>query len=353
MNGRPSLPVIESIRNRPVMYLGSVNSYGIRRLMKMLITDYLEDVTGLSTIEITFNPDSFVSVVISGAPADELLHEVAFLQEITSGKNFKIALLVAISRFLLVRVFVDGAIHSVTSHAGIYEIETHPADGEPNGIKLDFQLEESIFKHNQVAYIPMNIMLQQLAYLNAGLKIISVDNRGELQRNVFYFRTGISELFNDLLDKHDYGSMNAWLPIELKTAINGYIFHIILRYHHIYTVHPAPYIRSFANNESTKRHGSLVDGVLKGLEDAFVEMGEKEEAVLKVNKKRIGKMLVLFAAVKGEPVTYEGRSKDKLDMPGLKKDVRKFVKRAVLKYLEGNPGDRRRVLEKFMKKEDK
>jgi DNA gyrase/topoisomerase IV subunit B len=232
-------------------------------------------------------------------------------------------------------------------------METHPADGAPNGIKVDFQLEENIFRNNQVAYIPMNIMLQQLAYLNAGLKIISVDNRGELQRNVFYFRTGISELFNDLLDKHDYGSMNAWLPIELKTAINGYIFHVILRYHHIYTVHPAPYIRSFANNESTKGHGSLVDGVLKGLEDAFIEVGEKEGVELKVNKKRIGKMLVLFAAIKGEPLTYEGRSKDKLDMPALKKDVRKFVKRGVLKYLEGNPGDRRRVLEKFMKKEDK
>ena len=353
MNGRPSLPVIESIRNRPVMYLGSVNSYGIRRLMKMLITDYLEDVTGLSTIEITFNPDNFISVVISGMPVDELLHEVAFLQEIASGKNFKTALLVAINRFLLVRVIVDGEVHSVTSHAGIYEIETQPSNEEANCIKLDFQLEDTIFKNNQVAYVPMNIMLQQLAYLNAGLKIISVDNRGELQRNVFYFRTGISELFNDLLDKHDYGSMNAWLPIELKTAINGYIFHIILRYHHIYTAYPGPYIRSFANNESTKGHGSLVDGVLKGLEDAFVEVGEKEGVDLKVNKKRIGKLLVLFASVKGEPLTYEGQGKDKLDVPGLKKDVRKFVKRAVLKYLEGNPGDRKRVLEKFMRKEDK
>jgi DNA gyrase/topoisomerase IV subunit B len=333
------------------MYLGSVNSYGIRRLVKMLIAGYLEDVTGLSAIEITFNPDNHISIIISGATVDELLHEIAFLQETNSGKNFKTALLVGISRTLLIRIVVDTEIHMLASHSGVYEITNKVASGEPNGIKVDFQLDTDIFKTHHVAYVPMNIMLQQMAYLNAGLKIISVDNRGELQRNVFYFRTGITELFNDLLDKHDYGSINAWLPIELKTAINGYILHIILRYHNIYTTYPAPYIRSFANNESTKRHGSLVDGILKGLEDAFLETAVKTKADLKINKKRVGKHLVLFAAVKGEPLTYAGSGKDQLDMPPLKKEVRKYVKKAVLKYLEEHAGDRKRVLEKFRKKD--
>ncbi|MBW8688142.1 DNA topoisomerase subunit B [Chitinophaga rhizophila] len=347
MNGRPSLSIVESIRNRPVMYLGSANSYGIRKLIKTLITDYLEDVTGISVIEVTFNLENHLSLVISGTSVDELLHEIAFLSEIASGKNFKATLLVAVSRTLLIRIAANDELHVLSAHGGAYDMIVEPANGEPNCIKVDAWLDPDIFKHSDVAYIPTNIMLQQLAYLNPGLKIISLDNRGELQRNVFYFKTGITELFSDLLDKHDYGSVNAWLPLELKTAINGYIIHIILRYHHIYTSYPAPYIRSFANNETTKQHGSLVDGVIKGLEDAFEETGVREEADLKVTKKRIGKQLVLFAAVKGDPITYAGAGKDKLDMPGLKKDVRKYVKRAVLKYLEGSVADRKRVLKKF------
>lgn len=351
MNGRPSHSIIESIRRRPVMYLGSMNSYGIRRLIKLVITDYLEDVTGISSIEITFNPDNHISLVIAGASIDELQHEVAFLEETTSGKNFKTALLVGYSTTSLIRIAADEEVDMISSQ-GSYEIMAKPAGEEANGIRVDFWLDGELFKDNQAAYIPTNIMLQQMAYLNPGLKIISVDNREEFQRNVFYFKNGISELFHDLLEKHYYGHVNGWLPLELKTAINGYIIHIIFKYHHIYTTHPNPYIRSFANNENTKEHGSLVDGVIKGLEEAFLEVGEKEEWDLKVTKKRIGKQLVLFAAVKGEPLTYGGVGKNKLDMPALKKDVQKYVKKAVLKHLESNGGDRKRVYDKFKKKED-
>ncbi|QHS61026.1 DNA topoisomerase subunit B [Chitinophaga agri] len=351
MNGRPSHSIIESIRRRPVMYLGSMNSYGIRRLIKLVITDYLEDVTGITGIEITFSADNHISMLITGASIDELQHEIAFLEETGSGKNFKTALLVGYGATTLIRITTDVEV-SLISSKGSYEILTKPAAEEPGSIRVDCWLDGDLFKDNQPAYIPTNTMLQQMAYLNPGLKIVSTDNGEEFQRNVFHFKNGISELFHDLLDKHYYGHVNSWLPLELKTAINGYIIHIILKYHHIYTTHPDPYIRSYADNENTKEHGSLVEGVIKGLEDAFTAVGEKEEWDLKVTKKRIGKQLVLFAAVKGEPLTYGGVGKNKLDMPGLKRDVRKYVKKMVLKHLESNKGDRKRVYDKFKRKED-
>lgn len=350
MNGQPGLSIIESIRKRPAMYLGTTNSYGIRRLLKMVLAEYLETVTGINTIEVTFNPDNHISIVISGLSADELLHEIALLHHVTSPKNFKIGMLIGASNAFLLRIVSNPDRHVLASQAGTYELSEAPCSPEePNGIKLDFQLNDEIFKDSQVSYIPMNIMLQQLAYLNAGLKIISVDNRGELQRNVFYFKKGLKELFNNVLEKHDYGKKDSWLALELKNAINGYIYHIIIRYHHIYTSYPEPYIRSFANNDSTKLGGSLVDGVFKGLQDAFEEIGKKEGVELKVPRKKIGRQLVLMASVKGEPLEYNGSTKDKLDMPSIKKDVRKYVGKVAFRYLQAHAGDRKRVLERFRK----
>ena len=350
MNGRPGLSIIESIRKRPVMYLGSTNSYGIRRLLKIVISEYLESVTGINTIEVTFNPDNHISIVISGLSADELEHEIALLHHVTSPKNYKVGMLIGFSNVFLLRIVADPDRHVLAAQSGSYELSTATSSPEEtNIIKLDFQLDEEIFKDSHVSYIPMNIMFQQLAYLNAGLKIISVDNRGELQRNVFYYKKGLKELFNNVLEKHDYGKKDSWLAMEIKTAINGYIYHIIFRYHYIYTNYPEPYIRSFANNESTKSGGSLVDGVFKGLQDAFKAIGEKEGVELKAPRKKIGRQLVLMASVKGEPLEYGGSTKDKLDMPSLKSDVRKYVGKVVYKHLIANSGDRKRVLERFKK----
>lgn len=350
MNGRPGLSIIESIRRRPVMFLGTTNSYGIRRLLKIVLSEYLESVTGINTIEITFNPDNHISIVISGLSAEELLHEIALLHHVASPKNYKIGMLIGVSNAFLLRIVANPDRHVLAAQSGTYELSMAPCSPEEiNGIKIDFQLDEEIFKDSQVSYIPMNIMFQQLAYLNAGLKIISVDNRGELQRNVFYFKKGLKELFNNVLEKHDYGKKDSWLAMELKTAINGYIYHIIFRYHHIYTNYPAPYIRSFANNDSTKSGGSLVDGVFKGLQDAIKAIGEKEGVALKASRKKIGRQLVLMAAVKGDPLEYSDNTKDKLDMPAVKADVRKYVGKVVYRHLEAHTGDRKRVLERFKK----
>lgn len=350
MNGQPGLSMIESIRKRPAMYLGTTNSYGIRRLLKMVLSEYLETVTGINTIELTFNPDNHISIVISGLSTDELQHEIALLHHVTSPKNYKIGMLIGVSKAFLSRIVTNPDRHVLASQDGEYEISTaRCSPEETNGIKLDFQLNDEIFKDSEVSYIPMNIMFQQLAYLNAGLKIISVDNRGELQRNVFYFKKGLKDLFNNILEKHDYGRKDSWLALELKTAINGYIYHIIIRYHYIYTNYPSPYIRAFANNDSTKLGGSLVDGVFKGLQDAFKVIGEKEGVELKVSRKKIGRQLVLMASVKGEPLEYGNSTKDKLDMPSMKKDVRKYVGKVAFRYLEAHAGDRKRVLERFKK----
>jgi DNA gyrase/topoisomerase IV subunit B len=347
MNGQPALSLIEAVRRRPAMFLGTVNSYGIRRLIKMVIEDYLHELTGIATIELTFNPDHHISIVLHGLPVDQLLHEVALLQEEEPRKNFRTGLLIGCSRTFLMRIVTGSDIHVLSSHSGTYELSTATTASEPNSIKLDFQLDDTIFKDNQVSYIPMNIMLQQMAYLNAGLKIISVDNRGELQRNVFYFKTGIRELFEDLLDKHDHRKMNTWLLMEIKTAINGLVYHILLGYCPVAATYPLPYIRAFANNESTKPTGSLVDGIIKGLQDAFEALAEKEDAKLKISKKRLLKQLVIFASVKGSNLEYADTTKDKLDMPAMKKEVRKYIRKVVLKRLESHQSDRKRALVKF------
>lgn len=350
MNGQPGLSIIESIRRRPAMYLGTTNSYGIRRLLKVVISDYLETVTGINTIEVTFNPNNHIGIVISGLSSEELSHEIALMHHVASPKNFKIGMLLGVSNACLLRIVSNPERHVLASESGAFDITVTPCSPEePNGIKIDFQLDDNIFNNSHVSYIPMNIMFQQLAYLNAGLKIISVDNRGELQRNVFYYKKGLKELFNNILEKHDYGKKDSWLALELKTAINGYIYHIIIRYHHIYTNYPEPYVRSFANNDSTQSGGSLVDGILKGIQDAFKAAGEKEGVELKVTRKKIGRQLVLIASVKGEPLDFSGSTKDELDMPSLKKDVRKYVGKAVYKHLGAHMGDRKRVLERFKK----
>lgn len=352
MNGRPSPGFLETIRKRPGMVVGVANSYGIRYLLKSIIAGYLEDVAGISAIEITFNPDNHISIVISGVSLDELLHEVAFLEEITSAKNYKTGILIGLTNTLLVRIIADTDMHILASHAGVYDITTRPVAGEANGIKLDFQLEPSIFKAYEANYQSVNKVLQQFASLNAGLKIISVDNRGDLQRNVFYFRNGLADIFHYLLEKHEYSKRNSWLPLDIRTAINGYIYHILIRYHHIHSSYPEPYIRSFANNEPTLQHGSLVDGILKGLADAFEATGIAADADLKVTKKRIGKQLVLFASVKGEPLNRSASSKEELDMPEIKKDIRKYVRKSVMKHLENHPKDKKRMIEKFRRDEE-
>ena len=125
------------------MYLGTTNSYGIRRLLKIVISEYLESVTGINTIEVTFNPDNHISIVISGLSTDELEHEIALLHHVTSPKNFKVGILIGFSNVFLLRIVANPDRHVLDAQSGKYELSTAPSSPEEtNIIKLDFQLDE-------------------------------------------------------------------------------------------------------------------------------------------------------------------------------------------------------------------
>jgi len=368
---------LEAVRKRPGMYIGSTDSRGLHHLVYEIVDNAIDEaMAGYCThITVTIHPDNSVTVEDNGRgiPVDiqqqtgKSALEVALTMLHAGGKfggsGYKVSgglhgvglsVVNALSYKLIAEVKRDGSVYRQICERGIKmtEVEVVASCGkDEHGTTITFHPDPEIFDEVDYEYDILIRRLRELAFLNAGVTIIVIDERPEEQlKNTFYFMGGINE-FVKYLNKNK--TVLHEEPIYFKAAqsdnpLETASVEVSMQYNDGYNED----IYSFANNIHTTEGGSHLVGFKTALTRVINDYARKNK-ILKDNDANLSgedvrEGLTAIISVKLVEPQFEGQTKTKLGNAYIKGMVDSAVSAGLSQYMEEHPAEAKLIIDKCL-----
>src|SRR5258705_6177902 len=186
--------------------------------------------------------------------------------------------------------------------------------------------------------------LRESAYLTKGVWITFIDERRDRERS-FYFEGGLVSFVRHLnRNKEALHSR----PIYSEKRDGSTIVEVALQYNDTYTEN----VLAFANNINTVDGGTHVTGFRAALTSSLNDWARRA-AVLKdsdtnLSGEDVREGLTAVISVKLTDPQFEGQTKAKLGNAEVKGQVQTAVTDSLGQYLDENPADGRRIIEKCL-----
>jgi DNA gyrase subunit B len=347
---------LQAVRKRPAMYVGSVDARGLHHLVHEVVDNSIDEAMAgfCKNIQVTLNSDGSVTIADDGrgipvdvhpkygVPGVELV-----LSRMHSGGKFEhktyrvsgglhgvgLSVVNGLSEWLEVRVRRDGResrMRFVRGQKASDLEDVGPAEG--TGTIITFKPDGEIFETLEFDYDTIATRLRELAFLNAGLKIIIVDKLHD-RGDIFEFDGGISEFVK-------------WInraktplhpdPITFTKQSNGIQLDVAMQYHDGYN----EAIYTFVNNIDTREGGTHLVGFKSGLARAFNNYA-KEHKYLKQGEGLEGddvrEGLTAILSLKVPEPQFEGQTKMKLGNSEVKGIVESAMYEKLTEYFLETP----------------
>lgn len=254
----------------------------------------------------------------------------------------------ATSEIFIAKIYHDGTYTELEYYKGILKsrIVEVPCEKDFNrGTEIIFRLDSEVWTDDSFSVADIKKRLEELSFLNAGLKIIYKDSEGESE---YYHPEGIGDYFNVL--KGDRELLDAKTIRISKVVHDDKLGDIDIDVVLGYTSAYSSVILGFVNGISTTG-GDHYKGFNMGLSRAFSKVfGEAEKYKGLVKNLTVEDMkegLCAVVAVKVMYPKFEGQSKQSIRMPQVGTAVFNVVRDEFLLFLEQNPAFVKVVAEKF------
>ena len=358
---------LEPVRKRPGMYIGSTDERGLHHLVYEVVDNAIDEAMAgfCDTVLVEIQEDGSVAVTDNGRgiPTGIIEKEGKSAVEVVltklhaggkfGGGGYKfsgglhgvgVSCVNALSEWLEVEVYQNGKIHKMSFSRGVTQ---HPLEvvGSTNkrGTKVTFYPDSEIFETLDFNYNTLRDRLQELAYLNKGLKIILSDKRPlKENRDEFHYEGGILEYINEKMEGKEPVLSS---PFYIDYKEEDYQIEIAMQYNTGYN----ETILTYANNINTHEGGTHLEGFKAALTKLFNDYGT-EQKILKNDEKLSGEDcregIVAIVSVKLVDPQFEGQTKGKLGNSFMRTAVSKIVSEKLGEYLEENPKDARELVNK-------
>ncbi len=247
----------------------------------------------------------------------------------------------ALSEWLDVEVSQNGKLHKMTFNRGVAQRPLAVVGNTNNrGTTITFFPDSDIFETVDFNYATLKHRIQELAYLNKGLRIVLKDSRA-LRENEeeFYYEGGIVE-YVDVLNGNN-GVLEK--PFYIHAETDDYQVEIAMQYNDSYSEN----IFSYANNINTHEGGTHLDGFKAVLTKLFNDYANNFK-MLKNDEKLSGEDcregLVAIVSVKLIDPQFEGQTKTKLGNSFMRGVVSKVLTEKFGEYLEENPKEAKELI---------
>ena len=361
---------LEAVRKRPGMYIGSTSASGLHHLVYEIVDNAIDEaLAGYCTeILVQINADGTITVVDNGRgipvdiqaqtgkPALEVVYTVLHAGGKFGGGGYKVSgglhgvgasVVNALSEWLTVQVHRDGHIYEMKfSRGAITEEMKIVGETDHTGTTVTFKPDPEMFRETtEYDYETLHTRMREQAFLNAGLKIRTVDLReGREQSDKMCFEGGIREFVTWLNRAKDpiHGDV-----IYMSGTRDDSMAEVALQYNDGYN----ETILSFANNIHTPEGGMHEEGFRRALTSVLNAYGKKI-GMLKDGDKISGEDcregLTCVISVKLTEAQFEGQTKAKLGNSEIRTLVYNIVSDKLDTYLEENPQVGRMVLDKAL-----
>lgn len=368
-----ALEGLEAVRKRPGMYIGSTDTKGLHHLVWEVIDNSIDEhLAGhCSKIDLVIHKDNSISVTDDGRGIPVGMHEKlqksaleVVLTVLHAGGKFDkntykvsgglhgvgVSCVNALSSYLKATVHRDGKIH-----------EQEYSDGKPisgvsevgvtdkTGTIIKFSPDSEIFDSVIYNYTTLSNRMREMAFLNKGLRLNIEDQReekdGKYKSQEFHSEGGLLE-FVEYLDESRTPIIDH--PIYVVGKEDNVEVEVAMQYNTGYTEN----IFSFVNNINTREGGTHVGGFRRAVNRIFKDYGRDNGYFSKLKFEISGEDfregLTAIVSVKVPEPQFKGQTKGELGNSEVTGIVSRAVGDVLKAYLEENPNQSKRIVEKVI-----
>ncbi len=369
---------LQAVRKRPGMYIGSTGSMGLHHLIWEIVDNSVDEaMAGYCTrVDVTVHLDNSVTVVDNGRGIPVARHpkkKMSTLEVVMTilhaggkfgGGGYKVSgglhgvgvsVVNALSQRLVVEVKRDGEIYTMEFARGntTKKIEVI-GKTKTTGTKITFWPDPQIFTETTVYdHDVISNRLQEMAFLNRGLKIVFTDER-ELTPRVeeFCYQGGISDFVKFLNEGNEIlPGLSRPIYFERKATQeggsdqNGEV-EISMQWNTGYGEH----VMSFANNIYTPDGGTHLEGFRQALTRTVNDYARRQGILKEKDSNLTGddtrEGLTAVISVKLSEPQFEGQTKAKLGNSEMRNLVQSTVADGLSEYFEEHPNQAKAICNK-------
>lgn len=360
---------LEAVRKRPGMYIGSTSESGLHHLVYEIVDNSIDEALAghCTDITVTINPGNTITVTDNGRgipvdiqpqtgkPALEVVFTILHAGGKFGGGGYKVSgglhgvgasVVNALSEWLEVQVHKNGEIYEMKFSRGKITQEMKVVGKtDHTGTTVTFKPDPEMFDTLEYSYDTLHTRMREEAFLNAGLRIQTVDLRpGQEQEDDMCYEGGIRE-FVTFINKNKDPLHND--VIYVSGARENSMAEVAMQYNDGYQ----EVMVSFANNVHTAEGGMHEEGFRRALTNVLNAYGRKIK-MLKDDEKVSGddcrEGLTVVISVKLTEAQFEGQTKAKLGNSEMRTLVNNIVSEKLEIFLEENPAVGRAILDKAL-----
>ncbi|MEO1526534.1 MAG: DNA gyrase subunit B [Planctomycetota bacterium] len=363
---------LEHVRQRPGMYVGDTDRDGLHHLVSEVVDNSIDEAMAgfATTVSVTVHNDGSVTVEDDGRGIPVGVHEqlsadadreVTTLEGVMTvlkfGGKFKegayvqsgglhgvgVTVVNFLSQWAEVEVSRDGSTWHQQYERGVAtDVVKKGRATKKTGTKTTFKPDPEMFSTTKFSFDVLNKRLQELAFLNSGVRIKFLDERNGEGGDYKYDR-GVSEFIEHLNRTSDPLHSDVMLFGGTRDEIE---YEVGLQY----TTEYAESVHSYVNNIHTEDGGTHVSGFRSALTRTLNNYGKKEN-LFKGNPPsgddfREGLTAVISVRVK--EARFQSQTKNKLTNAEVESMMNTVMGESLTKYLEENPRTAKTIVRKAL-----
>lgn len=362
---------LEGVRRRPAMYIGTTGPKGLHHLVYEVVDNAIDEVLAgfCENVWVTINEDGSVTVLDDGRgipvdkhpkvkkPALEVVMTMLHAGGKFGGGSYKVSgglhgvgvsVVNALSLWLEAESRRDGTVYWQRYERG-KTVSPLKEKGKikSTGTKITFMPDPEVFETLEFNFEDVAKRLQELAYLNKGVRIVLKDERANSPRvQEFQEKGGIASMVKYL---NENKGVLFKTPVYHTKDKDDIQVEFAMQYNDGYTEN----LLSYANNIHTMEGGTHLSGFKTALTRVLNQYLEKNPPTQKDKQSSLSgddarEGLTAVLSVKLHDPQFEGQTKTKLGNTELQGIVNTIVGECLSEYLEENPSVGRKILEKAL-----
>lgn len=360
---------LEAVRKRPGMYIGSTSSRGLHHLVWEIIDNSIDEALAgyASEINVTVEKDNWIKVTDNGRgipvdiqekmgrPAVEVILTVLHAGGKFDGGSYKVSgglhgvgssVVNALSSKLEVYVHKNGEIHYQSYTRGVPCADLKViGETDKTGTVIRFKADEEIFTETTEYEIEiLQKRIKELAFLNKGLEIKLIDERGEENLEFkYHYEGGIKSYVEELNKTKEALHEEIIYMDDSKDEIE---VEIAMQYNLGYT----STLLTYANNIYTHEGGTHEDGFKRALTKVINNYATKQNLIKSTEERLSGEDvregLTAIVSIKHTDPQFEGQTKTKLGNSEARTITDQLFSAGFERFLMENPQTARVIVEK-------
>ncbi|HRG67196.1 MAG: DNA topoisomerase (ATP-hydrolyzing) subunit B [Saprospiraceae bacterium] len=365
-----ALEGLEAVRRRPGMYIGSTDVKGLHHLVWEVIDNSIDEhLAGhCSHILVSILQDNSIRVEDNGRGIPVDMHEKlqksaleVVMTVLHAGGKFDkdsykvsgglhgvgVSCVNALSAYLRVEVRREGKVYMQEYERGkprenVREI----GETASRGTTVIFRPDEEIFETLVYSFETLAQRIRELSFLNNGLTIYLKDEREGQQREEKFFSEGGLREFVKFLDQGRPPLTEN--PIYVTGKEENIEVEIAMQYNTGFQEN----VLSYVNNIYTREGGTHLSGYRRALARVFKQYGDSNGFFSKLKMEISGEDfregLTAIVSVKVPEPQFKGQTKGELGNSEVVGVVSRIVGDALMAFLEQNPKEARRIIDKVI-----